>query len=83
MKIHYAVSAAEQLRELPVVIQERILRKIFWFSEQKDPLIFAKLLSGTQVYRFRIGTYRILFEIAGETLWILKILPRDKAYRGL
>ena len=83
MKIHYAASALEQLQELPVITQERILAKIFWFSEQRDPLVYAKRLSGTQSYRFRVGTYRILFDIVENTLWVLKILPRDKAYRDL
>jgi mRNA interferase RelE/StbE len=33
------------------------------------------------LYRLRIGDWRVLFRYDGATLVILRILPRDKAYR--
>jgi mRNA interferase RelE/StbE len=40
-----------------------------------------KKLSGRGGYRLRVGGYRVLFKIEGETIIITGIAPRGQAYK--
>jgi len=81
MQIHFAAKADEQLRRLPRHLQKRIVSKLELYALQPDPLQFAEPLSGIRAYRFRVGDYRIIFDVIGDVLWILAIKRRDEAYR--
>lgn len=37
-------------------------------------------LLGNDIYRLRIGDYRIFFGEEGENVWVLKVLHRKKGY---
>lgn len=76
-------TAVRQLTELPKSAQKRVTDKIDFFTAQKDPLAFAKQLIGYRGYRFRIGDYRVIFQIVSGTLFVLMVVQRDKAYRDL
>ena len=47
---------------------------------QENLFSFAKKLINHDEYRFRIGDYRVLFIIEDDSLKIVKIESRDKAY---
>lgn len=49
---------------------------------RKDPLAFAKRLTDSREgqYRFRIGNYRLLFDVKNNSIYVLVIVKRDKAY---
>ena len=83
MRVGYREVAKEQLKELPSHLQERIARKILFYASQADPLSFAKPLVGYDVYRFRVGNYRVIFEVTGKTLTVLLVVKREGAYRNL
>ena len=80
MHIHYSYKAETQLTSLDVQTQRRIARKMRFFSEQADPLMFATYISYRAEYRFRIGDYRIFFEVRGRMLIVHTIERRDSAY---
>ncbi len=79
-------NAENDLAALDPKIAHRILEKLEWFKGTPNPLIFAKRLtnpsSGT--YRFRVGDYRIFFDINSRgkitILVILRIKHRREAY---
>ncbi len=50
---------------------------------QADPLHFAAPLtkSADAQYRYRVGNYRILFDIEGENIVILHIQHRKEVYK--
>ena len=85
-KIIYAKDAVEDLRNLEKQTARRIVKKILFFSEQKDPLSFAKRLTNAALgsYRFRIGDYRVLFDVDTNgkifVLMILRIKHRKDVY---
>jgi mRNA-degrading endonuclease RelE of RelBE toxin-antitoxin system len=82
MRVSFSSAAEDQLDRLPRYLQKRILSKIEGYIAQPDPLEFAEPLSGSDFYRFRVGNYRVIFEIlGGGSLWILAIKRRDEAYR--
>lgn len=77
--------ALNDLRRLDLKLADRITIKVGWFCNQRDPLAFAKSLGGKldDVYRFRVGDYRILFEIMEDKVCVLMILQvkhRREAY---
>ena len=72
-----------ELLALPRDIQRRIHRKLHWLAAQEQPLHFAKPLVNLPpaTHRFRIGTYRVSFYLAGDTLFIERVESRGQAYR--
>lgn len=83
MDIYYTRRAARDLESLPFQIQKRIAAKMRFFVDQSDPLNFAETLTDQREgsYRFRIGDYRVIFDVVGGKIYILKIKRRDEAYQ--
>lgn len=76
-------TAEDDLKRIGPVEQQRIGRKLQYFISVADPLVFAIQLTGIKppIYRFRVGKYRVFFDIKGDTLRVLSVSLRDKAYR--
>jgi len=81
MDVYYTYTAKRQLKKLDHHIQERIVDKMRFFISQSDPLQFAEPLTGYDAYRFRVGDYRVTFELKNDTVHVLSIRRRDEAYR--
>ena len=82
MEIHYTQKAAKHLEDLPNVIQKRIAYKMRFYALQENPLRFAERLVEPREgdYRFRVGDYRIIFDVVGNKIYVLAIKKRDEAY---
>ena len=82
MKIFYTRKAISSFQKLPMDIQKRIAKKMRFYASQEDPLEFAKRLVNPDEgeFRFRIGDYRIFFDIINKSIFVLKISHRGKAY---
>ncbi|MDP3947339.1 MAG: type II toxin-antitoxin system RelE/ParE family toxin [bacterium] len=82
MEIFYTSKSAGQLENLPRPVQKRIVGKMRFYVAQKNPLKFAKRLIDYNEgeYRFRIGDYRIIFDVKDGIVYVLKIDKRDKVY---
>ena len=82
MRAFYTYKAAEQLKNLPRSVQKRIIEKMRFYAIQDNPLEFAEHLIDYREgeFRFRVGDYRAIFDVKGNTIYILKIRKRDKAY---
>ena len=82
MEIHYTYKAAADLKSLPRTVQKRIASKMRFYGEQKNPLRFVERLSEPLEgeYRFRIGKYRLIFDVVRDKIFILKVRKRDEAY---
>lgn len=81
-KILVTNKAERDLEKLNATDKRRIDQKLRYFLTTDDPLVFAVRLVGLKppIYRFRIGKYRVFFDIKQHTLRILSISLRDKAY---
>ena len=81
--------AKKDILSLPRRDAERIVKKLRFFILSTDPLSYAKPLTNTEVaeYRFRIGNYRILFDIDRKgkitVLTVLTVQHRKDIYREL
>ena len=86
MEVRYAAQAVTNLDALPQKIAQRIVKKIGWYADTKNPFVFAKRLTGEwgHLYRFRIGEYRAIFakEQDGSLslLLILSVKHRREVY---
>jgi len=78
----FTALSRKQLKKLPVDIQIRIIKKIKYFC-QTNLLVYADKLTDRQIgeFRFRIGNYRAIFDLADTILTILKVGHRREIYR--
>ena len=79
----FSQSAFRQLERLPKSIQRQIVKKLDYFIISNNPLQFANRLINSDIgsYRFRIGDYRVVFDMEEETCVILAVGHRKDIYR--
>ncbi len=79
----YKKPAVRDIQKLPPHIKKRLKTKLDWFVGQSNPLEFAEPLTkpSDAQYRFRVGNYRVLFDIEANNIVILHIQHRSKVYR--
>lgn len=82
MDVFYTHHAARQLENLPRSVQRRIAIKMRFYAAQGDPLKFARHLVDHREgeFRFRIGEYRVTFDVVKGGIYVLKIGKRDAVY---
>ncbi len=79
-QIDFKPRAVRDLKKLPPQDNRRIVEKIE--AMQSDLTGDVKRLTNfTPEYRLRVGDYRVLFEIEGQTVVIYRVLHRKDAYK--
>jgi mRNA interferase RelE/StbE len=75
--------AKRDIDALEPVIRTRIGKKLLFFASQKNLHSVAKRLENSTIgeYRFRIGDYRVLFDLDGSHIVILRLQHRKDVYR--
>lgn len=73
--------ADRDLKRLDGVLQKRVAKKLMYFK--KDPLTFSKKLVDFKQgeHRFRVGDFRICFDVDGNKLVVLRIRHRREVYK--
>ena len=85
--VHYELrisrAAETQLRRLPKDDQSRIARAMLGLGEEPFPRGTRKMAGYDDVFRIRVGRYRILYSVDGSLLVIiiLKLGHRRDVYR--
>lgn len=70
-------TAIKSIKRLDKPMRDRILAGI-----KKLPLGDVKKLQGYEYfYRLRIGDYRIIYKLNGNTIIVSDVLPRGEAYK--
>ncbi|MBI2596374.1 type II toxin-antitoxin system RelE/ParE family toxin [Candidatus Daviesbacteria bacterium] len=79
----FTKSSFKHFRKLPKEIQQRIIEKLDFFCSQQNPIEFAETLNNIQMgkYRFRIGNYRVAFDVEDKNLVIHIVDHRKDIYR--
>jgi len=81
---HYVFKrqAFKDLKKLPKGIQNRIISKLDYYISVANPLVFADRLINYEIgqYRFRIGDYRVIFDVEDEIIIILTLGHRKEIY---
>ncbi len=80
-KIAFKTSVARDLKKIDRDQVDRILRKIE--DELPEKAEAFPVLSGkfSGLRKFRVGDYRVIYSIIGDTALILRIAHRRDAYR--
>lgn len=77
--IIYTKKAKKNIKSLDATVKDRIKSGI-----EKIPFGDIKKLQGySNLYRLRIGDYRVIYQIEQDIIIIDAILPRGEAYKGL
>ena len=81
--LEFSATAERQLGKLRKPDLLRVLRAIRSLSEEPHPRGTRKLQDYDDVYRIRVGTYRVLYSVESErvTIIVLKIGQRKDVYR--
>lgn len=79
----FSKTAYKDLQKLDTVTKKRIARKLEYFIAQPDPLIHARPLVDSSLgsYRFRVGHYRVVFDVEDSKLIVHNIKHRGDVYR--
>ncbi|MBN2700241.1 MAG: type II toxin-antitoxin system RelE family toxin [Methylohalobius sp. ZOD2] len=82
-EIELAASAKKQFDKLPANIRQRLAKTINQLSTTPRPPGVTKLKGEDQLYRVRVGDYRIVYRIEDNRLLvlILKVGHRRAVYR--
>lgn len=86
-RFEFTDKAEEDLKVLDDTIRQRVVKKLRFFALQENPLRFAEHLTNSPHgdYRFRVGDYRVMFDVSVRgvitILEILRIKHRSLAYK--
>jgi mRNA interferase RelE/StbE len=82
-RIEVSATAEKQLRKLRKVDQIRVLRAVQALAIDPRPSGCRKLQGYEDVFRIRVGTYRVLYSIDGRRIivTVLKVAHRKDVYR--
>lgn len=79
MEIQITKTAIKDIKKLDTTTRDRILKGIY-----KLPLGDVKRLQGyINYYRLRIGDFRVIYSVSGETIIVSAVLPRGEAYKHI
>jgi mRNA interferase RelE/StbE len=80
-EIKWTEIASKQFGRLDKIVQKRMIAKLE--SVRDDPFVYATRLVGFNVYKIRVGDYRIIASIERNTLAILvlKVGHRRSIYQ--
>lgn len=75
--------ARDDFKKIPSDVRERIVKKLAYYLTVPNPLIFADHLVNYKIgeYRFRVGDYRVIFDVKMAKILVLKIGHRREVYR--
>ena len=82
--VEFTPNATIELEALPPTIQERILRKVYWLSdnfENVNPQSLTANLSG--LFKLRVGDYRVIYSFVTQEkrITIHKVGHRRDIYK--
>lgn len=79
--IEYTKTAYKDIQKLDIVAKKRLKKKLELL--QLDPIKFSKKLihSDLGTYRYRVGDYRVVFDLTKSTVIVLRVGHRREIYR--
>ena len=83
MNYAFKGNSIKEFSKLPRDVQVQIKQKLEFYMSAPMPLHFAEHLTDFELgeYRFRIGDYRVSFDVEDDTAKILKVGHRRDMYR--
>lgn len=84
-KVEFTDAASKQLRKLDFSVQTRILKVAALLAAEPRPPSARRLKVSSELWRVRVGDYRVVYAIEGDRLVIAiaRVGHRSSVYRGL
>lgn len=84
-EVYIRRKALKTLQSLPATDKKRIETKIDNLTNEPRPPGSKKLTADEELFRIRVGDYRVVYSIddEGKIIVILIVAKRDKAYKRL
>jgi mRNA interferase RelE/StbE len=81
--IEFVPSARGALKKLPREVQLRLSRRIALLSDDPRPTGSSKLKGRENLWRIRVGDYRVVYEVRDRVLLVLvvRVAHRRDVYR--
>jgi mRNA interferase RelE/StbE len=82
-QVFFKPSADRQLSKLSLSLQQRIVAEVAMLANEPRPPGVVKLAGCENLWRIRIGQYRVLYEIHDDRLivLVLRVAHRRDVYR--
>ncbi|MBI5788231.1 MAG: type II toxin-antitoxin system RelE/ParE family toxin [Candidatus Schekmanbacteria bacterium] len=82
-EVRFTASAAKEFRDLPGDIKRRIAAAVDVLNLNPYPVGFCKLKGHENLFRIRIGVYRLVYEFneRNKQILVTRIRHRREAYR--
>lgn len=82
-RIEWRRSAKSEFRKLPQQIRSRVLSAVAELIDNPFPTGARKLVGNNDLWRLRIGNYRVIYRVESEVLIIeiVRVRHRKDAYR--
>ena len=79
--VTFSQRAAKEFKKLDKQIQRRIIEKLTEYATDEN-LSEAKKLINSKLgqWRYRVGDYRIIFDLSGKEIQVLKVAHRSEVY---
>jgi len=77
-RIEFAPAAVRQLRSLPAKIQVRVRTRVEALGSDPRPAGCRKLMGADDIYRIRVGSYRLLYQVRDDVLLVLVVSVRKR-----
>jgi mRNA interferase RelE/StbE len=83
-EVVFRPSADRALRRLPGDAQRRIVLAVADLADEPRPPGVVKLVGGENLWRIRVGVYRVVYEIHDDRLvvLVLRVAHRKDVYRN-
>ena len=83
MEILFSERARREWSRLQRTVQNQLRERLSLYLESGQALNFAERLHGSELggYRFRVGDYRIVFDVEGDTIHVLRVGNRKDIYK--
>jgi mRNA interferase RelE/StbE len=81
MKVILSPRAEKQLKKLPKIGQIAVVKKIRLFRENKQVGRKEKLKGFKNIFRIRVGVYRIVYRKTTKKIYIVLIRHRKDVYQ--
>ncbi len=82
-RISITKTAKRDIDALEHVVRERLGKKLLHVAKLQDIRPVVKQLTDSRIgeYRLRIGDYRVLFDLVGKEIIILRVQHRKDVYK--
>jgi mRNA interferase RelE/StbE len=82
-QLSFSSEAVKDIQKLDTVVKKRLQKKFVEIAENSDIKKTAKRLVNFDAgqYRLRVGDYRIIFDMSGTTLFVLRVRHRREVYK--